>query len=61
MSSDTSKKRPFSPCVGICSATALGDTLCKGCGRTENEVKTWNWMPEEQKERIWKRLELKGK
>ena len=38
-----------SPCVGICSATALGDEICIGCGRTFEEVRLWNTFTDEQK------------
>ncbi len=38
-----------SPCVGICSATSLGDEVCIGCGRTANEVIEWNTLTDEQK------------
>ncbi len=47
-----------SPCVGICSATALGDEVCIGCGRTFQEVIDWNTYSDEQKIAINKRLLL---
>ena len=31
-----------SPCIGVCSATSLGDLICRGCGRTKYEVDNWN-------------------
>lgn len=45
-----------SPCVGICSATALGDEICVGCRRTFQEVIDWNQLPKEQKVKILERL-----
>lgn len=30
------------PCVGICSTTNCGDVICKGCGRTAEQVINWN-------------------
>lgn len=45
-----------SPCVGICSATALGDEVCIGCGRTFQEVIDWNTYSDEQKIAINQRL-----
>lgn len=30
------------PCVGICSTTNCGDDICKGCGRTAEQVINWN-------------------
>ncbi len=45
-----------SPCVGICSATSLGDAICIGCGRTFQEVIDWNTYSNAQKEQINRRL-----
>jgi len=44
------------PCIGVCSATALGDEICIGCGRTFNEVIEWNTYSDEQKILINKRI-----
>lgn len=44
-----------SPCVGRCS-TVLGDDVCRGCGRTFEEVCTWNTMSDEEKTLINLRL-----
>lgn len=52
--------RRFSPCVGICSATSLGDPVCRGCGRTEQEVVNWNHMTQAAREAVWVRLEQKS-
>lgn len=46
-----------SPCVGICSATSLGDAVCIGCGRTFQEVIDWNGYTDEQKIAINQRLQ----
>ncbi len=56
---DTSGKRDMtdSPCVGICSATALGDSICLGCGRTFDEVIQWNQLSNDEKIVINKRLQ----
>ena len=45
-----------SPCVGICSATALGDDICVGCGRTFDEVRLWNTLSDDEKKAINLRL-----
>jgi predicted Fe-S protein YdhL (DUF1289 family) len=45
-----------SPCIGICSATALGDEICIGCGRTFDEVRLWNTFSDEEKIAINSRL-----
>jgi predicted Fe-S protein YdhL (DUF1289 family) len=45
-----------SPCRGVCTATALGDPVCKGCGRTQEEVDNWNTYSDEQKIAIKERL-----
>ena len=46
-----------SPCVGICSATALGDDVCIGCGRSFDEVRLWNTYTDEEKMAINARLQ----
>jgi uncharacterized protein len=46
-----------SPCVGICSATALGDEICIGCGRTFDEVRLWNTFTDAEKVLINQRLQ----
>jgi len=33
-----------SPCNGWCSATIFGDVVCRGCGRTQQEIAEWNTM-----------------
>lgn len=44
-----------SPCVARCS-TALGDAVCKGCGRTFEEVTFWNVMDDAQKQAVLARI-----
>lgn len=44
------------PCIGRCSHN-VGDDLCKGCGRTIEEVRDWNTYSTEQK--LQKMEELK--
>ena len=51
--------RPDSPCIALCS-TALGDDLCRGCGRTFQEVANWVAMSEREREIVWQRLENEG-
>lgn len=51
--------RPESPCVALCS-TALGDEICRGCGRTFTEVANWVAMTEAEREAVWQRLERTG-
>lgn len=41
-----------SPCVGVCSATALGDPICVGCGRTQEQVIKWNVLSDDEKRQI---------
>ncbi|WP_295487968.1 DUF1289 domain-containing protein [uncultured Pseudomonas sp.] len=40
--------RPATACVGRCSHN-VGDAICKGCGRTVEEVLTWNTYSPEQR------------
>ena len=41
-----------SPCKGGCSATICGDGVCKGCGRTQQEVSEWNCMSDVEKKLV---------
>ncbi len=45
-----------SPCIGVCSTTNVGDDICRGCGRTADEVIYWNTFSEEEKIAINLRL-----
>ena len=51
--------RPDSPCAGYCS-TSHGDEICKGCGRTFDEVINWIIYDDAEKDAIWARLEADG-
>jgi uncharacterized protein len=46
---------PDTPCIAICS-TAQGDALCKGCGRTEDEVQHWTALSPARKRAVWHRI-----
>lgn len=48
---------PDAPCIAICS-TAQGDPVCKGCGRTEDEVQHWTTMSPGEKRSVWRRITL---
>lgn len=50
------ENRPSSPCIAICT-TAQGDDVCKGCGRTFQEVTDWLAMTEAQQDAVWSRIE----
>ncbi|MEN6586782.1 MAG: DUF1289 domain-containing protein [Sulfuricella sp.] len=50
-----SDKNPSSPCIGYCS-TSLGDVVCKGCGRTAEEIDRWLLLDDEQIRLIWDRV-----
>lgn len=41
------------PCIGRCTCT-LGDEVCKGCGRTADQVRDWNGYTEEKKAAVIK-------
>ncbi len=45
-----------SPCIGACS-TGLGDDVCRGCGRTLEEIREWAAMSDEQRAEVMRRLE----
>ncbi len=62
MSTPNPAKKPRtadSPCIAICS-TAQGDDICKGCGRTFDEITRWVVMSEEEKDWVWDRIEAEG-
>jgi predicted Fe-S protein YdhL (DUF1289 family) len=50
---------PDTPCIAICS-TSQGDELCKGCGRTFEEVQLWTEMTPGEKREVWHRITLEG-
>ncbi len=45
-----------SPCVGVCS-TGLGDDVCRGCGRTLEEIREWAAMSDEERAGVMRRLD----
>lgn len=50
---------PDTPCIAICS-TSQGDALCKGCGRTFDEVQHWPSMGPVEKRATWRRIADEG-
>lgn len=50
---------PDSPCIAICS-TAQGDGICKGCGRTFEEVRDWPELDPYTKRAVWRRIQLEA-
>jgi predicted Fe-S protein YdhL (DUF1289 family) len=48
---------PDAPCIAICS-TSQGDALCKGCGRSFDEVQHWPSMSPGQKRAVWRRITM---
>lgn len=48
---------PDTPCIAICS-TSQGDELCKGCGRTFEEVQRWTELSPGEKRHTWRRITL---
>lgn len=48
---------PDTPCIAICS-TSQGDSICKGCGRTFDEVQHWTAMSPAEKRRTWRRITM---
>jgi predicted Fe-S protein YdhL (DUF1289 family) len=47
------------PCIAICS-TSQGDEMCKGCGRTFEEVQNWPAMSPAAKRSTWRRITLEA-
>jgi predicted Fe-S protein YdhL (DUF1289 family) len=50
---------PDAPCIAICS-TSQGDALCKGCGRTFDEVQHWPAMTPAEKRVTWRRISIEA-
>lgn len=50
---------PDAPCIAICSTTQ-GDDVCKGCGRSFDEVQHWPMLTPAQKRAVWRRITLEG-
>ena len=48
---------PDAPCIAICS-TSQGDEVCKGCGRSFEEVQHWPAYTPVQKRSVWRRITL---
>ena len=48
---------PDTPCIAICS-TSQGDEVCKGCGRSFDEVQLWTEMRPAEKRETWRRITL---
>jgi uncharacterized protein len=45
------------PCIAICS-TSQGDEVCKGCGRSFEEVQHWPALRPAEKRQVWRRITL---
>jgi predicted Fe-S protein YdhL (DUF1289 family) len=50
---------PDAPCIAICS-TSQGDAICKGCGRSFDEVQHWPVMTPGEKRVTWRRITMEG-
>jgi uncharacterized protein len=50
---------PDAPCIAICS-TSQGDAVCRGCGRTFDEVQNWPVLTPAEKRATWRRITLDG-
>jgi predicted Fe-S protein YdhL (DUF1289 family) len=46
---------PDAPCIAICSTTQ-GDTVCKGCGRSFEEIQDWTILSPVEKRAVWHRI-----
>ncbi len=50
---------PDAPCIAICS-TSQGDEICKGCGRSFDEVQHWPGYSPAHKRSVWRRITMEG-
>ena len=53
------RSTPDAPCIAICS-TSQGDAICKGCGRSFDEVQHWTAMSPAAKRGTWRRISAEG-
>ncbi|MFZ2737303.1 MAG: DUF3717 domain-containing protein [Burkholderiaceae bacterium] len=53
------RSTPDTPCIAICS-TSQGDAVCKGCGRSFEEVQHWTDMRPSEKRETWRRITLEA-
>ena len=53
------RSTPDAPCIAICS-TSQGDAVCKGCGRTFDEVQHWTVMTPAEKRATWRRISIEA-
>ena len=53
------RSTPDTPCIAICS-TSQGDDVCKGCGRSFDEVQHWTVMSPAEKRATWRRITMEG-
>lgn len=49
---------PMSPCVGVCQLDEANG-LCRGCGRTRDEVARWTKMTPAQQDAVWAALDAR--
>ncbi len=50
---------PDAPCIAICS-TSQGDAVCKGCGRSFEEVQHWQALSPAHKRAVWRRITMEA-
>ena len=55
---ETTLQYPDTPCIAVCSTTF--DDVCRGCGRTVDEVAQWVFMTNQEKIEVWKRITAEG-
>jgi predicted Fe-S protein YdhL (DUF1289 family) len=53
------RSTPDAPCIAICS-TSQGDDICKGCGRSFDEVQNWTVMTPAEKRATWRRITMEA-
>jgi len=56
---DWYESTPDAPCIAICS-TSQGDAVCKGCGRSFDEVQHWLAYSPVEKRQVWRRITQEG-
>ena len=49
------RKKFLTPCVSKCS-TSTGDKICRGCGRTVEQIRDWHSYSDDKKRTIMAEL-----
>jgi len=55
----SNRKNLLTPCIGVCS-TSTGDDVCRGCGRSLEQIREWPGYSDDEKMRVMDELKVQG-